>query len=70
MRKLSHDDVMYSGGEKDKKRGKKNSKEDNDGGIVASLFSCFHNKNKSESGHDNTQEKWENMTKEQRKERI
>ena len=34
------------------------------------ILSCFGNKSKSEGGNDNTQEKWENMTPEQKKERI
>lgn len=67
MRKLSHDDVMYEGGGKNRKK-KSNSKEDD--GIMANIFSCFGNKNKQESGSDNTHEKWETMTPDQRKERI
>jgi hypothetical protein len=67
MRKLSHKDVMYEGGGRSKKN-KSKSKEDD--GIVANIFSCFGNKNKAESGSENTHEKWETMSPEQKKERI
>ena len=69
MRQLSHDDMMYEGGSK-RKKNKPYNKDDNNGGIMANILSCFGNKSKSEMGLDNTQEKWENMTPEQKKERI
>jgi len=60
---------MFEGGGR-KKNKKNNSKEDNSGGFMNNILSCFGNKSKSEGGNDNTQEKWENMTPEQKKERI
>jgi len=68
MSQLSHDDQMYEGGKRQKKKSYK--KDDNSGGIMSNILSCFGNKSKSEMGLDNTQEKWENMTPEQKKERI
>ena len=68
MSQVSHDDQMYEGGRKQNK--KKTSRKEEGGGIMANILSCFGNKGKSEMGHDNTQEKWENMTPEQKKERI
>jgi hypothetical protein len=61
MRKLSHNDVMFEGGGRSKKN-KSKSKEDD--GILANILSCFGNKNKQESGNDNTHEKWETMSPE------
>jgi hypothetical protein len=69
MNQLSHDDTMYEGGSKRQKK-KSYNKDDNGGGIMSNILNCFGNKGKSEMGHDNTQEKWENMTPEQKKERI
>lgn len=37
---------------------------------MANILNCLGNNRKSEMGLDNTQEKWENMTPEQKKERI
>jgi|TARA_B110000285_G_C14971107_1_gene536609 hypothetical protein len=68
MSQLSHDDHMYEGGSKRQK--KKSNKDDKNGGIMSNILGCFGNKSKSEMGLDNTQEKWENMTPEQRKDRI
>jgi len=63
---ISEDDVLYAGGQAERKKSSKNK----DGGTFGFLSSIFGGKNRKNQSSEGSQQRWRQMSEEEKRERI